>query len=341
MAAPISRFSDIAISGLAHCDADVVVTSTEIESQIAPTMERLHVPLGLLEGLTGIATRRFWTEGMVPSDAAALAAEKVLDNSPVDRGDIGAVINTSVCRDYLEPSTAAIVQGKIGLGRECINFDIGSACLGFLQGASVAASMIDRGEIEHALIVDGEDSRLLIENTINNLQDADEAAFREQFASLTLGSASAAMILSKGTPDDGKPRFLGGLSMSATQHHDLSVGNYDAMRTDAQALLAGGLELAAEIWAEAAQSFDWTNADIDLFAMHQVSKVHTDMLIDLLKFDPDRTPRIYPEYGNTGPASVPTVLSKQADAGLIKSGDQIVLSGMGSGINAAAFEVRW
>ena len=102
MASPISRFSNIAISGLAHCDADVVVTSTEIESQIAPTMERLNVPLGLLEGLTGIVTRRFWKEGVVPSDAAALAAEKVLDNSPVDRDDIGAVINTSVCRDYLE-----------------------------------------------------------------------------------------------------------------------------------------------------------------------------------------------------------------------------------------------
>lgn len=333
----------MAISGLAHVDADVVITSTELESQIAPTMERLNVAQGLLEGLTGIVTRRFWSQGVEPSDAAALAAEKVLDATPVDRGAIGAVINTSVCRDYLEPSTAAIVQGKIGLGRECINFDIGSACLGFLQGASVAASMIDRGEINHALIVDGENSRLIVENTIKNLQgdDVTEAAFREQFASLTLGSGAAAMVLSKAEPDDGQPRFLGGMSMSATQHHALSVGNYDEMRTDAQALLAGGLELAAEIWAEAVQAFDWTNADIDLFAMHQVSKVHTDMLIDLLKFDADRTPRIYPEYGNTGPASVPTVLSKEVDAGRVSPGDQIVLSGMGSGINAAGFEVRW
>ena len=343
MAAPRSRFSNIAIAGLAHVDAGVTVTSAEIESQITETMDRLGMPAGLLEGLTGIANRRFWDVGMAPSDAAALSAQKVLDESGVDRSKIGALINTSVSRDYLEPSTAAIVQGKIGLGRECINFDVGSACLGFLQGASLSASLIDRGEIDYALIVAGEDGRPIVENTIKNLQDpeTDDASFREQFACLTLGSASVAMVLTRAEPDDGLPRFLGGLSVSATQHHALSVGNYDGGRTDSQALLVGGLECAEEGWAEAAAAFEWDIADVHTFAIHQVSKVHTDMLIDLLKFDPERVPRTYPDFGNTGPASVPTLLSKEVDAGRVTSGDQVMLVGMGSGINAAAFEVRW
>lgn len=306
-------------------------------------MERLEMPLGLLEGLTGIATRRFWSEGMAPSDAAALAAEKVLAAAPVDRSQIGALINTSVSRDFLEPSTAAIVQGKIGLGRECINFDVGSACLGFLQGAALAASMIERGEIEHALIVAGEDGRPIVEKTIQNLQcpDTDDASFREQFACLTLGSAGVAMVISRAESGDDLPRFMGGLSVSATQHHALSVGDYNGGRTDSQALLIGGLECAEEGWAEAVDAFDWSIDDVHTFAIHQVSKVHTDMLVDLLKFDPERVPRIYPEFGNTGPASVPTVLSKEVDAGRVNHGDQVMLVGMGSGINAAAFEVRW
>ena len=306
-------------------------------------MQRLAMPVGLLENLTGIKKRRFWSEGMAPSDAAALAAEKVLDRSSIDRSGIGALINTSVSRDYLEPSTAAIVQGKIGLGRDCINFDIGSACLGFLQGASLAASMIDRGEIDHALIVAGEDGRPIVEKTLLNMQDpaTDDASFREQFACLTLGSAAVAMVLSRAEPDDGQPRFHGGLSVSATQHHALSVGDYDGGRTDAQALLMGGLELAEDGWAEAAATFGWTIADVHTFAIHQVSKVHTDMLVDLLKFDPERVPKIYPEFGNTGPASVPTVLSREVEAGRVTSGDQVLLVGMGSGINAAAFEVIW
>lgn len=343
MAAPRSRFSNIAITGLAHVDAGVSVSSSEIEGQILPTMERLEMPPGLLENLTGIVNRRFWDVGMAPSDAAALAAEKVLTETSVDASSIGALINTSVSRDYLEPSTAAIVQGKIGLGRECINFDIGSACLGFLQGASLAASMIDRGEIEHALIVAGEDARPIVENTIRNLQDdeTDDLSFREQFACLTLGSAAVAMVLSLAEPDDGQPRFMGGLSVSATQHHALSVGNYDGGRTDAQALLLGGLECAEDGWAEAAAAFNWCIEDVHTFAIHQVSKVHTDMIVDLLKFDPERVPRTYPEYGNTGPASVPTILSKEVDAERISRGDQVMLVGMGSGINAAAFEVLW
>ncbi len=343
MAAPRSRFFNVAVSGLAHVDADVEVSSSDLESQITETMERLSMPPGLLEGLTGIKNRRFWSEGMAPSDAAALAAQKVLTQTPVDPSKIGALINTSVSRDYLEPSTAAIVQGKIGLGRDCINFDIGSACLGFMQGAALAASMIERGEIEHALIVAGEDGRPIVEKTIRNLQDTttDDPSFREQFACLTLGSAGIAMVLSLAEPDDGLPRFMGGLSVSATHHHALSVGNYDGGRTDSQALLMGGLELAEDGWAEAATAFDLSIPDVHTFAIHQVSKVHTDMLVDLLKFDPERTPRIYPEFGNTGPASVPTVLSKEVDAGRVTHGDQVLLVGMGSGINAAAFEIRW
>lgn len=306
-------------------------------------MERLGMPIGILESLTGIASRRYWTEGMAPSDAAALAAEKVLAATPVDRSKIGALINTSVSRDYLEPSTAAMVQGKIGLGRDCINFDVGSACLGFLQGAALASALIERGEIEHALIVAGEDCRPIVENTIRNLQDetTSDASFREQFACLTLGSAAVAMVLSRAEPDDGQPRFMGGLTVAATQHHALSVGNYDGGRTDSQGLLMAGLELAADGWAEAAMAFDWSTDEVDTFAIHQVSKVHTDMLVDLLKFDPERVPRTYPEFGNTGPASVPTVLSKEVDAGRVTHGDQVLLVGMGSGINAAAFEVRW
>ncbi len=68
---------------------------------------------------------------------------------------------------------------------------------------------------------------------------------------------------------------------------------------------------------------------------------HTDMLIDRLGLQDDRVPRTYPTFGNTGPASVPTVLSKEVDAGRVKSGDQIILTGMGSGLNASAVEVIW
>lgn len=342
MSAPQSRYSEVAISGLTHVDPEVVITSQSIDDQLADTLDRFNMPRNLLRDLTGIQERRFWREGMVPSDAAALAAEQLLADSSVDPDSIGLLVNTSVCRDHLEPSTASIVQGKLGLGRDCMNFDVGSACLGFLTGANLAAALIERGDIEHALIVDGEDCRQIVEATVARLQrsDVDEATFREQFACLTLGSGAVAMLLSRDGTED-RPRYLGGLSVAATEHHALSIGDLEEGRTDAQALLMAGLDLAKDGWQEAVDEFSWFENAISMIAAHQVSRVHTDMLIDRLGFDEDKVPRTYPMFGNTGPASVPTVLSKEVDAGRVQTGDRTILIGMGSGVNASAVEVVW
>ena len=132
-------------------------------------MERLGIRPGLIEEISGIKTRRFWNNGTQPSDAATLAAEKAIEEAGIDRNKIGVLINTSVCKDYLEPSTACLVHGNLGLGERCLNFDIGNACLAFLNGMDVAARMIERGEVEYALIVDGESSRPITEAIIELL----------------------------------------------------------------------------------------------------------------------------------------------------------------------------
>ena len=66
----------------------------------------------------------------------------------VDRSRVGLLVNTSVSRDYLEPSTASIVSGNLGLNDNCLNFDIANACLAFLSGMDVASRMLERGEID-------------------------------------------------------------------------------------------------------------------------------------------------------------------------------------------------
>src|SRR4051812_34623634 len=119
------RFSDVAISGLAHLDAPHAVSSTEIEDALAPTLRRLRITPGLLEKLSGITERRVWDPGTMPSDVAARAGELALERSGVDRDDIGVLLNTSVSRDHLEPSTASIVHGRMGLPPEAVNFDVG------------------------------------------------------------------------------------------------------------------------------------------------------------------------------------------------------------------------
>ena len=108
------RYEGVAISGLAHLDAPHVLTSTELESRMADTYERLGVPVGLLEQLSGITERKLWDEGTQPSEVAARAAELAMADSGIDRAEMGVLINTSVCRDYIEPSTASLVHSRLG-----------------------------------------------------------------------------------------------------------------------------------------------------------------------------------------------------------------------------------
>ena len=337
------RYEQVVITGLAHLDAPHTVTSADIEAQLARTYERLGIEPGLLEGLSGIESRRVWDSGTKPSTVAAQAGELALAASGIDRSEIGALLNTSVCRDYLEPSTASLAHGLMGLPTEAVNFDLGNACLGFVNGMNVVAGMIERGEIEHGLIVNAETSRYTMEATIERLaSDAcDDTMIREQVATLTLGSGSVAMVLSRaGSPHDGR-RYHGGLGRAAPQHANQCTGEVHEMRTDTKGLLLAGLELAEQTWKEAVSAFDWDAMSFDTYVLHQVSRTHTKAVCDTLDLEIDRFPLIYPTFGNIGPAGVPTVLSKSVQDGTVTAGDRVMLLGVGSGLNTAATEIVW
>lgn len=339
----VQRYREVVISGIAHVDAPHRVTSAELESRFERTLTRLRMRPGLLERLAGIEARHFWDEGVMPSEAAASAGEKALADWGGDREEIGILVNTSVSRDYIEPSTASLVHGRLGLPPESTSFDLSNACLGFLNGMNVVAAMIERGEVDHGLVVNAESARFGVESTVARLarDDADAAAYRDQFATLTLGSGAVAMVLSRGDLAPGGHRYLGGLSRAATQHAHLSTAQVDQMRTDAAGLLAAGLELAAATWKEAVDAFDLGDDTVDLYAVHQVSKVHTRAVAETLGVDHDKMPLTFPEYGNMGPASVPTVVSKAAADGTLAPGHRVVLMGIGSGLNASAAEIVW
>jgi 3-oxoacyl-[acyl-carrier-protein] synthase III len=337
------KFKNVVIQSLAAVEPPIRITSKEIELKLKPTLDRLGVRSDLLENVSGISARRFWEKGTSPSDAATLAAEKALDQSGIDRQKIGVIINTSVCRDYLEPSTACIVHGNLGLNEICLNFDVGNACLAFMNGMDIAARMIERTEVDYALVVDGESSRPITEATIERMLAPDISAeqFRSEFASLTLGSGAAAMVLArKELAPEGHP-YLGSVSRAATEFNDLCRGQMDQMRTDTRILLSEGLKLAAKTFSAARIALGWVATELDQFVIHQVSKVHTDSLVNLLGLDPEKVHAIYPEMGNIGPASVPIVLAKAVELGKIRKGDRVALLGIGSGLNCAMAEVVW
>ena len=337
------HFQNVSIAGLAHIDAPHTLTSKEITERLQPTLDRLGIRADMLGDIAGIHARRLWDQGMQASDAATLAGRKALEDAGVAPDRIGLLVNTSVSRDYLEPSTASIVSGNLGIGEDCVTFDIANACLAFINGMDVAARMLERGDIDYALIVDGESSNLVYEKTLERMSAPDVTAqqLRDEFAALTTGSGAAAMVLARSELVPDAPRYRGGVTRAANQWNKLCVGNLDRMVTDTRLLLIEGIKLATKTFEATRQALGWAVDEIDQFVIHQVSQPHTNAFIKAFGIDPKKVMTIFGEHGNIGPASVPIVLSKLRQLGKLKKGDRVALMGIGSGLNCTMAEVVW
>lgn len=344
------RFQNVRIAAFGHALPEEPVTSLELEERLGPVYERLRLRAGRLELMSGIRERRFWRPGTRPSDAAARAGRAALEKSGVDSERIGCLVHASVCRDFLEPATATVVHRELGLPPACTVFDLSNACLGVANSMVVVAGMIERGEIEAALIVAGEDGRALVEETIRaSLADEEltREGFKQAFASLTIGSGGAAVVLERAEPGDERGSLLGGAVLAATEHNVLCQGDRDGsgagplMTTDSEALLQAGNELAGRTFELLLGELEWTRESIDRVVTHQVGSAHRRLLFETLDLDPTRDFPTVETLGNVGSVSLPLSFSMAVDAGHVREGDRVAMLGIGSGLNCLMLGVRW
>jgi len=342
------RFGNVRIAGLGHVVPAEVVSSLELEERLAPTYRRLRLTPGRLELMSGIRTRGFFPAGSRPSEHAVRAGERALAAAGSDRARVGCLIHASVCRDYLEPATACFVHAGLELPDACTVFDLSNACLGVLNAMVIVAEMIEAGRIDAGLVVSAEDGRALVLETIRRLNE-DPSATRDDvkraFASLTIGSGAAAVLLERCAPDADR-RLLGGAILAATHHNELCRGGAapgapgPLMETDSEALLHAGNELAARTFEAFLAELGWARADVERVVTHQVGSAHRRLLFESLRLDPARDFPTVAELGNAGSASLPLSLSLALERGAIRPGERTALLGIGSGLNCLMLGLR-
>lgn len=334
-----TRFGNVSLLAVASRLPSRVTSSDEIQDRLGSALRRLRIAGNPLKRVAGVLERRSWAEGEDADSATVAAGEEALRKAGVAPGEVDLLINTSVTRKHLEPSVAVRLHHGLGLPSSAINFDVANACLGFVNGMSLAAGMIESGQIRHAIVVNGEDADDVQRTTIRRLlsEGVGKDDFMQEFATLTLGSGSAAAVLGRSDEHPDGHRVLGGVTRAATQFHDLCVGSVDGMFTDAKALLKGGLDLVVTAWREASREWDWSS--MDRYITHQVSRVHTEAIVRALHLDRDRVPTTFPTLGNVGPASIPITLDREQAS--LRGGDRVLLMGVGSGINTAMLELAW
>lgn len=340
------KFENVCIESLAVALPDEVWSSAAIEQRLRPLYERLKLPAGRLELMSGIRERRMWPAGTRPSDASAQAGRAVLAKSALGAGRVELFVHAAVSRDMLEPATASFAHRKIGLPATAQIFDLSNACLGFLNALTVAAGLIESGQIRCALVVSGENGRPLVEQTVQTLlaTTLSRNAIKPYFANLTIGSgAVAAMVCHRSLVKGRAHRLLGGVARAATQHSELCQGDTHgaealAMQTDSEQLLIAGVGLAQETWRDFTAE---QGALFDRFICHQVGSTHRRKLYETLGLDLAKDFSTFETLGNTGSVALPATLCAAVDAGAVQEGHRVGLLGIGSGLNCLMLALEW
>lgn len=340
------RFQNVCIEAFGYTLPEEVVTSDEIEERLAPLYQRLHLPAGRLELMTGIRERRFFPDGVLPGTISVESARKAIESSGIPIEMFGALVHGSVCRDQLEPATAAAVHHGAGLPQSCMALDVSNACLGILNGMLLIANMIELGQIQAGVVVGTETGRGLVEGTIDTLLNSPNITRQDikgEFASLTIGSASAAIVLCDAKLSRTGNRLLGAVCRADSSHHELCAGGVEAekfgdgrprMQTDSEALLHAGVGLAAETWNATRRTLGWQNESVDKAFTHQVGRAHRKLLYETLGLSEDLDFATVDFLGNTGAAALPVTTAIGLERGHVQPGENVALLGIGSGLNS-------
>ena len=340
------RYRSVCLEAFGYTLPDEVVTSAEIEARLVPLYHRLRLPEGRLELMSGIRERRFFAPGTRPGDISIKSAHRAIAASGIDPKLFGAIVHGSVCRDFLEPATACHVHERLQLPNECVIYDVSNACLGILNGIVQVANMIELGQIRAGVVVGTECGRELVENTIKMLNE-DRSLTRESIknsmASLTIGSASVAVVLCDEQLSQTDNRITHAIVHCDTTHHNLcqSRGLDTVMDTDSETLMRRGIEVGVETFNRLLGATGWEIENVDKTFCHQVGQQHRKLLLDSLELCPSIDYTTLPTLGNTGAAALPITMALGAEKGHLEAGDRVVMLGIGSGVNCLMLATQW
>lgn len=349
------RFKNVCLESYALELPPEEVTSAALEDRLAPIYKKLGIPFGTLEKLSGVKTRYFWPKTVMPSEPATSVARKALEKAGLTVSDIGALFSCSVTRDYFEPATAALIHGRLGLPEQSVSMDISNACLGFSNGLITLANLIESGVVKAGIVVSGENVNGIIESTLAKL-NASSTLSREELLKLvptfTLGCGAAAFVLTHQSISKSKHRIIGSVTRCATQFNDLCVGNADycmsdlanldpIMETDSQKIISSAASLGGRAWKDFSEAHEWKRDDVQHIFCHQVGKQVNSAFYQEMGLDMSKEYTVYPRYGNLVSAALPSCFITKAEKEGFNSGDKILFTAFGSGLNTVFTGIVW
>jgi 3-oxoacyl-[acyl-carrier-protein] synthase III len=288
---------------------------------------------------TGIVERRIADPDVATSDMAYKASLRALEAASVDPADIDGIILGTVTPDYFFPSTACLLQSRLG-AKKAFSFDLSAGCSGFVYGLQIGKGIIESGDARILLIVGAE--------TMTRIMD-----FRDRATCVLFGDGAGAAVISKSeTPgilslhigangDDWELLHMpaGGSRIPPSEESVRNRLHYIKMKgNDIFKEAVKAMESAA---TQAIRKADITPDEIDLFIPHQANLRIMEAVRKRLDIAPEKVFINVDRYGNTSSASVPIALDEAVRSGRVQGGDLILFSVFGAGFTWASGVVRW
>jgi 3-oxoacyl-[acyl-carrier-protein] synthase III len=310
-----------------------VITNRDLEKMVDTSDEWITVR-------TGIKERRILEEDKGNADMALEAARRALSDAGMSASDLDAIIMGTVTADYLMPSSACVLEDKLG-ARGVFSFDVGAACSGFLNALAVADCFIRTGKARTALVVGSDTlSRLL------NWKDRGTCIlFGDGAGAVVLGaSQNGSGILSTKLRTDGsyaKTLYVpaGGSLRPATaetvrrHEHTITMNGKEVFKIAVRSME----EISRQALEEAGVAID----EVALVIPHQANKRIIVALAERLGVPMAKVVVNVDKYGNTSAASIPVALDEAKRAGRIKPGDIVLFNAFGAGFAWGAAVVKF
>ena len=290
---------------------------------------------------TGIHTRHIVDPGVATSDLGTQAALKAIAQAGLTPDDIDLIIVGTTTPDMFFPSTAALIQHKIGAHRAW-GFDLAGACSGFNFSLATASQLVSTGRHNHALVVGAD----VMSSIIDYTDRATCVLFGDGAGAVVVSPAKdpALAILDFAHEIDGS----GGVSLNMPAGGSLRPASRETVeqrlhyvKQDGQAVFKFAVRKTEEISRVIMQRNGLTSDDVALFVSHQANRRIITAAADRLGIDPAKVIINLEKYGNTTAATIPLALEDCVQDGRLKKGDLVLLASVGAGFTVGAVLLRW
>lgn len=276
------------------------------------------------------------------SDMCLHAANILFENNEINKADVDGLVFVSQTPDYIAPATSVSLQDRLGLSKETVCFDISYGCSGYIYGLFQAATLISSGACENVLVLAGDTTTRLI-----NPKDRSQR--------LVFGDCGSATLVTKGCHDiafhicsDGSGTNTvivpaGAFRMPSTEEtkkelvdEEGNVRSLENLYMDGPAVFTYILRRGQESIKTILEFVNWDLNDVDFFALHQATKFTLSYLRKRLRIDKDKAPINIRDYGNTGPTTIPLVLTDTSHFGSgvdTSKWEKVIMSAYGVGLS--------